>query len=109
MTAPLRNTQLYSARFTALTQTAVYTVPSGQLVTLRDVNLLNASGSANQVYLWAGLSTILNSWTLDPGGPGTGHAEWMPWINLPAGTVLYMRVNQTAGVSVVLSGKIYYV
>jgi len=83
--------------------TLAYTVPAGDRIVLRDFTFRNLSSSASYSLLVYIDSTLIYSYTL---ATSESH-EWKPWIVMSPGQKLYLRVGNSTGVDVVVSGSLY--
>lgn len=107
--APLRNLQLYQGIVNGTTLAIVYTVPSGHRVVLKRATVRNLASVTNSLYLYEGTAVVLRSWSLAAGAPGAGQDDWSTWIVIDENETLRMRITNTSGVAVVLSGSIYFI
>jgi hypothetical protein len=108
--ALLHVTQLYAGLVTHLgSPLALYTVPAGYRVVLRDVELTNHASVAQGCDIAAPMPVLARTQSLGSSSSSSASFTWSPWIVLGPGDQIGADVGNSGGVYMVFSGSIYFI
>lgn len=109
MTALLHVTPLWNGNVTSVNpaKTALYTVPAGDRVVVRQVLVRNLDASTGRSFFIYVDTTIVATLVATSGGSAGGTVLFQPWIVLGPGQVLNGASQVATGFGVNVGGSLY--
>jgi hypothetical protein len=89
------------------TFTTLYTVPAGDRIVIRSVQVRNLSGSVAMTAYLRVNTVLIDTLVMTAGGTAGGQVEHRPWWVCAPGDVISMAASSAAGFGLILSGSLY--
>jgi hypothetical protein len=89
------------------TYTTLYTVPAGDRIVIRSVQVRNLSGTAAMTAYLRVNTFLIDSLVMTVGGTAGSSVEHRPWWVCAPGDVISMAASVATGYGLILSGSLY--